>query len=371
MIELTKHIEILLLDNDCVIVPDLGGFITHYQPAYYEEEENLFIPPLRTIGFNPQLNMNDGQLIQSYMQVHHTDYADAQRIIKEKVDTLKDELYQNGSVEMSGIGSLNYTIYGTYEFHPNNNGILSPTLYGLDTFQMAPLACETIDDNIEHPSIPCYAEEKKQIRLDMRWINNAVAVAVAIILFFVLSVPVENTYIEKGNYASLGTDCLFEAIRSQSMATTLTSSNEKTVEQIHKTTIAPKEVRVEKVAPAISHETKNESKAEVSKKETPKAVETKKEVKPTMVQPTSKPAKKNVQSKKRYHLIVASLPTSTDANNMLQKFQKDGYAEASVIAGNGRFRIALCSFENKETASKKMNELKKANTFSDAWILTK
>ena len=35
MIELSRHIESLLLDNDCVIVPELGGFIAHYQSAYY------------------------------------------------------------------------------------------------------------------------------------------------------------------------------------------------------------------------------------------------------------------------------------------------------------------------------------------------
>ena len=45
MIELTKHIEILLLENDCVIVPGLGGFIAHHQPAHYEEDEGLFLPP--------------------------------------------------------------------------------------------------------------------------------------------------------------------------------------------------------------------------------------------------------------------------------------------------------------------------------------
>ena len=33
MIELARHIEILLLENDCVIVPELGGFIAHYQPV--------------------------------------------------------------------------------------------------------------------------------------------------------------------------------------------------------------------------------------------------------------------------------------------------------------------------------------------------
>jgi hypothetical protein len=34
-------------------------------------------------------------------------------------------------------------------------------------------------------------------------------VAIAVVLFFFLSVPVENTYVDKGNYASLGTDGLF------------------------------------------------------------------------------------------------------------------------------------------------------------------
>ena len=47
MIELTKHIEHLLLENDCVIVPELGGFIAHHQPAHYEEAEGIFLPPMR------------------------------------------------------------------------------------------------------------------------------------------------------------------------------------------------------------------------------------------------------------------------------------------------------------------------------------
>ena len=54
MIELARHIEILLLENDCVIVPELGGFIAHYQPAYYAESDNIYFPPMRTIGFTPQ-----------------------------------------------------------------------------------------------------------------------------------------------------------------------------------------------------------------------------------------------------------------------------------------------------------------------------
>ena len=67
MIELAKHIEVLLLENDCVIVPGLGGFIAHYRSSIYNKEMREFYPPVRTIGFNPKLVMNDGLLVQSYM----------------------------------------------------------------------------------------------------------------------------------------------------------------------------------------------------------------------------------------------------------------------------------------------------------------
>lgn len=52
MIELAKHIEVLLLENDCVIVPGLGGFIAHKrQAAYSIQKENSCRPsaPLDSI----------------------------------------------------------------------------------------------------------------------------------------------------------------------------------------------------------------------------------------------------------------------------------------------------------------------------------
>ena len=74
MIELSRHIESLMLNHDCVIVPGLGGFITQYMHARYIAEEGLFLPPYRSVGFNQQLTFNDGLLVQSYMQAYDTSY---------------------------------------------------------------------------------------------------------------------------------------------------------------------------------------------------------------------------------------------------------------------------------------------------------
>lgn len=186
---------------------------------------------MRTIGFNPQLTMNDGLLVQSYMQVHHTDFPDATRMIEQEVEELKDTLYKDGHVQLYGIGDLHYTIHNSYEFRPNEEGILSPYLYGFSSLSISPLSennstIASTKDMVLKPQ-----KEKAAIRFNRRWLGNAVAIAVAVILFFFLSVPVENTYVDKGNYASLGTDGLFEAIRSQSLATTLVvPQQQKTVQ---------------------------------------------------------------------------------------------------------------------------------------------
>ena len=64
MINIDRHIQQLLLVNDCVIVPGLGGFVAHKVDAKYDSEHNVFYPPKRTIGFNPILKMNDSLLTQ-------------------------------------------------------------------------------------------------------------------------------------------------------------------------------------------------------------------------------------------------------------------------------------------------------------------
>lgn len=370
MIELAKHIEILLLENDCVIVPGLGGFITHYQPAYYDEDERVFLPPTRTVGFNSQLTMNDGLLTQAYMQTYHTDFPDACRLIAQKVSELKEILYRDGIVEMVGIGSLHYTIYNMYEFQPLVSGVLSPALYGLDSYSMIPLS----EIPVEQKKIEL---KKKEYRLSTQWLSNAVSVVIAAILFFALSFPVENTYVDKGVYASLGTDCLFDAIRSHSMATTLSVQEAEETQKPKLSPVVPVVVKVEKVAPVEKAKMLNVNAPEKKtiKKEIPKiteALKTNDIPAPTKdkVTETKKDAPKVVVKNKNFHIIVASLTTQSDANRMLAQYKQQGYSDAVVKENKGRFRISLCSYADKDVAYQKLNELKKTDAFKGAWMLT-
>ena len=127
MIELERHIEILLLRHDCVILPGFGGFMTHHVEARYDEAERLFLPPLK---------MNDSLLVQSYIEVYDISYPEALRRIEDEIDELRQRLANEGSFELRNIGTLSVGEDGIYLFEPCEAGILTPCLYGLSSYEM-------------------------------------------------------------------------------------------------------------------------------------------------------------------------------------------------------------------------------------------
>ncbi|MBR5084363.1 MAG: SPOR domain-containing protein [Prevotella sp.] len=135
MMELERHIEVLLLSNDCVIVPGLGGFMTHHVCARYDEKEKIFLPPLRTLGFNSQLTMSDTLLAQSYADTYDISITEAVERISQEVRRLKYHIEKNGSYSMNGIGRMSLNADGNYEFEPCEAGVLTPWLYGLDAYE--------------------------------------------------------------------------------------------------------------------------------------------------------------------------------------------------------------------------------------------
>ena len=74
--------------------------------------------------------------------------------------------------------------------------------------------------------------------------------------------------------------------------------------------------------------------------------------------------------KNKYYIIVSSLPTANDAQQVLNEYKQKGYKDVTIIEGNGRYRLSLCNFADKAAAYKKLNELKQNDAFKNAWILS-
>ena len=140
------------MDNDCVIVPGFGGFMAHNLAATFNEKENVFFPPSRTIGFNQSLTMNDSLLAQSYVNCYEISYPEALRKIEQEVDALKREIEEEGSHTICGLGKIVMLEDGNYDFIPEASGLVSPYLYGFESFEIQKLKVEeetVADNNVE------------------------------------------------------------------------------------------------------------------------------------------------------------------------------------------------------------------------------
>ena len=361
MIELAQHIETLLLENDCVIVPGFGGFVAHYSPATRVKEENIFLPPTRTIGFNPQLKLNDGVLVQSYMSVYDTSFADASRIVEKEVNEFIGLLHEEGKAHLDNIGEIHYNIYGNYEFVPYDYKITTPSLYGLDSFEIHELSALQQKEKV---LVPTYQEKEKktfEISINRAYLRNAAAMIAAIVLFFAFSTPVENTDVQKNNYAQLLPSELFEQIEKQSVAITPVYVKNDAAQQAKKLS-----------ASSASTKTSSAKKHTTDKAKTSKPI-TVREVK-VVKQETAAPApavKSQESANHPFHIIVAGGISLKDAEAIATQLKSKGFADAKALNTDDKVRVSISSFNNRDEATKQLLELRKNETYKNAWLLAK
>ena len=339
MIEIDRHIEILLLKNDCVIVPGLGGFMTHHIEARYDADDQMFLPPLRTLGFNPQLTMNDSLLVQSYIEAYDISYPEALRRIESEVDELKQHIGIAGSYELNDIGELAVNEEGKFVFTPCEAGILTPELYGLSNFEMktieevVPVAEEKAEE-IETP-VPALGglttdeenDSERALVIKMSWIRNTVAVAAAVLAFFLMTTPVSNSDSLQMNIGGLNNPLLVSKPNKPA------AKPDTAIKIAPDTTITPKAV------------------AEV--------VEEKKD---------SVVAQPKVQ-KTDYCLVLASYVTQKNAQAFVDELHKRGFTEAEVFIRNNVTRVVCGHFDSMNAAYNRLNRVRDNKGFEEAWVL--
>ncbi len=364
MRELVVHIKTLLLTNDCVIVPDFGGFIAFDVPARWKEEEHFFTPPMRTVGFNPQLKLNDGLVVQAYMSAYGTTFPDASKRVSKAARALKQHLMNEGLIELAGLGTLRVAMDGRYHFLPFVDGLDSPLLYGLGELHIKPVgltastalpssrAIEPVEE-VEEEAVAATTEndadysgypEERTPSFRRTFVRVTVASAAAVALFFLLSTPVRNAG-SAVYQARIVSSHLFEHTAPVPAKAQL--SAEKPVQ-----VAAPKAVT-----------------PEASNVEAPKPVA---EVKaaPAVVAPVAAPIAKVQSSSDKYYIVVSALAQRDNAVDMVNTLKKNGYSKACMITNTRFHMICIASYANEEeavNASRKFREGK----YEDAWVFKK
>ena len=130
-----QYISELLVENDCVIIPGLGGFVANYQSAVVSGNAHVsFMPPSKQLLFNIKLNQNDGLLVTKILLNQNITYKQAEEQVLDFVYGIKKELHQTGAFSLEGIGLLLLNKTGAIEFQPIVDTNLFAESFGLSTF---------------------------------------------------------------------------------------------------------------------------------------------------------------------------------------------------------------------------------------------
>ena len=363
VIELERHIEILLLDNDCVIVPDLGGFMAHYSEAHYDDSDQMFLPPTRTLGFNPALKMNDSLLAQSYIEAYDISYPEALKRIEDEVNELRQHIENEGYYELNDIGVLRVNEYGSYEFEPCEAGILTPVLYGLSSVEIDPLESiapafvetktrpvkietatdsETKEEKAREVKMtsPLFDEDDNDDKVHIRVsvLRNIAAAAIAIFAFFMISTPLNNGSRKEMSMLNMNTE-------------TLTRILPKTTVQ------GVAEVKGITAKELNKKEEKAIQKSEVENLETSSSsVSENQEVKP------------EEQNLPYYTIVLASHVSKKNAAAYVEKLHKAGFNEAQVYSGRSTTRVIFNQYKSEAEAYGALHEMREYTEFNDAWV---
>lgn len=339
MIELERHIEVLLLRHDCVILPGFGGFMTHHVEARYDETERLFLPPLRTVGFNPSLKMNDSLLVQSYIEVYDISYPEALRRLEDEIEEMRQRLANEGSYELRNIGTLSMDEEGNYQFEPCEAGILTPCLYGLNSFEMPLLSDEQIsaepatnisetakaekagqdlsDTNSSWVAIEEESDGNRFIRLRVSVVRNIAAACIAIIAFFAVSTPLGNNT-QMAGQGKIDTSILDKLFTGET--------------SVNPSVPVARPVSATKPIP-------RKEKAETS------------------------PAKHDY-----YCIVLASKVTKANATDYVERLRAQGLKEARVLTGHGATKVVYGNYKNENEAYAQLRSLSDKDTFKEGWI---
>jgi nucleoid DNA-binding protein/cell division septation protein DedD len=133
---LSKYIRQLLSENETVIIPGLGAFITEYKPSQMDEESSELGPPSREITFNTKIRSNDGLLMEFIAHSEHISAQEALQKIEKEREEMLYQLDKGEKVKIKGIGGLYYDESRNIRFLPSEKELSAPEAFGLEKISL-------------------------------------------------------------------------------------------------------------------------------------------------------------------------------------------------------------------------------------------
>ena len=332
MNSLSQHIEQLIIQHDCVIVPGLGGFITYREAAHVVG--NTIYPPTKKVRFNHLLNYNDGLLCEKYMTSLRISYTESLDRITADVNEITSIIHHKGHYTLGQIGEMRLHNNGTIWLECSNATFI-PDNYGLRAVNLAHQIAAHSDD------------EQKTIVIKLPHTSANIlryAAAIAIVSLITLLIPQQ---ISDTKYsASIG----FDTIRNISNSTTM--HNIAIIENNHTT-----------LAQQIDTPIINVDEVAVTE---PIAEPTK-----SISEPIAEVQASSTQTTGRYHIIIASLANEEKAQQYIATQTHYNANELQIISTNNKHRISARRFATYKEATTYVDSIRATEQGRQAWVLCK
>jgi cell division septation protein DedD len=165
---------------ECVVIPNFGGFVSHYQGAQILAHKSIILPPSKSLTFNSLLNKNDGLLAQEIVLKYGVSYKEAMRAIDIQVDKWLAQLTRpSNRVQFSSVGSFIREKKGALIFTQNAAANLLAESYGFSTVKAQVLKKEGITGKLKEELVQRQASPVFNQKLRKLVISSAAAAVFA------------------------------------------------------------------------------------------------------------------------------------------------------------------------------------------------
>jgi len=130
------YISYLLIEQECVIIPEFGALVVSHSE---NNSENLFSPSVSFLGFNSEIRHNDGLLANAIAKGEKIKYKEACLQIRQYVDFLNNHLNNRRKVEITWVGN--------FDLSPENKILFTPVAQlscNANSFGLQPITISTL-----------------------------------------------------------------------------------------------------------------------------------------------------------------------------------------------------------------------------------
>ena len=351
MNEIIRHIEFLLVSNDCVVIPALGAVIAHDIPARFDHSQHILMPPSRSFSFNSSLTHNDGLLISSVARSKSISFEASRNLVAGEVESMKRVLAEARSLSLGMVGTLKSAENGVYTFTPGSKASsLSPKYFWLQDLKCSPIT-ELARRQARSEELAAESTRRRVSPVNYLYHVFRVAASFALLLAlgFVLTTPIA---FDKAQYASLGLEnfSVEQPEKPVQASQLIRRPGESTgVVKLYLREFEDAIISVDTAEHAAYIRERQLAKTDVLTQ-----------------QDDNLGSALRLNDNDRYFLIVASLPTEIEAREYIENSNNQ---QLGILAKDGRYRVYVATGSNLREAQTAAATL--SDRYPDVWVCRK